>query len=215
MKNVLNKKSVYSFLFSTLGILILALSINLLSWQFKLVSSGLPGYALAVNYLSGFPVAYALLIANTIILLLNFILVGKTAGIKGIYGYITLSIFIELTKSVLNLKQFELNNFAIQTLLLCAQGLIAPIGISLAIVNKYSFGSYSSLIPIVDKFYKISPPVMFFVLDAILTIIITIFFGWEKGLLLLINAGVFFVSFKYSLKLSQKLFYPTTANQVS
>ena len=206
MKLAFNINNFKAFFFSTLGILILALCINLLSWQFKLVSGGLPGYALTLNYLSGTPVGVSLLIANTVILLLNFLIVGKTAGIKGVYGYVILSVFIELTKGLLNLQQIDLVNFIDKAILIFLQGLIAPLGISFVIVNNYSFGSYSSLIPLVNNFYKISPQLLFLFLDAILTLLITIFLGWEKGLLLLINSTVFYLSFKYSLKFYKKFF---------
>lgn len=189
---------------SSIGIIVLGLSINLLSWQFKLVSGGLPGYALTVNYLFGFPVGLALLIANTVMLAFSFVLAGKTAGIRGVYGYVLLSVLIDTSRSVMHLSQVQLPSFALQVLFIGLQGIVAPIGISLALANKYSFGSYSSMIPIVNRFAKISAPVFFFVMDGILTIITMVAFGFVPASLLFINALMFFLTFRISLPFAER-----------
>jgi uncharacterized membrane-anchored protein YitT (DUF2179 family) len=185
--------------------MILGLSINLLSWQYKLVSGGLPGYGLAINYVTGFPVGMFLLIINTVILALSFVIAGKTAGFRGVYGYAFLSIFIDLSRSLLNLKQIALADLPSSILLTTLQGIIAPIGIAIVMANGYTFGSYSSMVPIINKFLKISAPKFFFVMDFILTIITLFFFGVKVAGLLLLNAAVFFIVFKYALSLTNKV----------
>lgn len=77
-----NKRNLKSFFISILGITILGLSISLISWRYRLVTSGLPGYALIVNYSTKISVGSALLIGNTIILLLALLIAGKTAGLN-------------------------------------------------------------------------------------------------------------------------------------
>jgi uncharacterized membrane-anchored protein YitT (DUF2179 family) len=193
-------------LWTTLGLIILGLAINLFAWKFRLISGGLPGYALIINYLTGFPVGQSLLIINTIILLLSFVIAGKTAGLRGVYGYVAISIFIDYSKPLLHLTQQLPPNFIISTLLLALQGLIAPIGISLALANSYSFGSYSSIIPIIHKFKAISPPKFFLILDLVLTTITLIFFGPASAFFLLINSVVFFLSFRFFLPRFQRYF---------
>lgn len=183
----------------------MGLSINLLSWQYKLISTGLPGYALLINYLSSISVGVILLIANTIILITSFILVGKTSGIKGVFGYVLLSIVIDKSREILFLHQFTTPPFFISALLIGLQGLIAPIGISLVLVSGYSFGSYSSIIPIVKKFSSISSPKLFLILDLFLAMITYIFFGINSFILVLVNAIVFYFSFKYFLNLFSKI----------
>lgn len=191
---------------TTLGLIILGLAINLLAWRFKLVSGGLPGYALIINYLTGFPVGQTLFIINTIILLLSFFIVGKTAGIRGIYGYLTISMFLDYSKPLLHIVQTQSPTFILSIILLAFQGIIAPIGISLAMSNSYSFGSYSSIIPILHKYYPVYPPKFFLILDLILTIITFTFFGSAKAIYLLVNSIVFFMSFRFFLPRFQRYF---------
>lgn len=196
----MNKDSLKQFAISTLGIVVLGLSISLISWHFKLVTSGLPGYALILNYLTNFPLATGLFIANTIILVLALMFAGKTAGLKGVYGYTLLSVVISLSKSIFSLSQVSLDSLALNIFLCVLQGSLAAFAISFVVYNKFSFGSYSSLLPITDKYYPISPPKLFLILDFILSLITAYYFGLQTGIFLLINAGAFFITFHYTLK---------------
>lgn len=195
------KEELKSLLISIVGITILGLSITLISWQFKLVTSGLPGYALILNYKTGVSVGTALFAANTIILLITLIVAGKSAGLKGFFGYGYLSLVVDLTKKTFNLHQVIIPSLQINIFLYVFQGLIAACAIGFIVYNKYSFGSYSSILPITDKYLKIHPPVLFFILDLILAVMTAYLFSFDKGILLLINAGAFFISFHYALKL--------------
>lgn len=199
------KKEAKKLIYSTIGIMILGLSINILSWQYKLVSGGLPGYGLTINYITGFPVGMFLLMANTLILALSFLIAGKTAGLRGVYGYAFLSIFIDLSRNVLSLKQIAPVSLPTSILLITLQGIIAPIGIAIVMANGYTFGSYSSMVPVINKFLKISAPKFFFIMDFILTIITLYFFGVKMAGLLLLNAAVFFIVFKYTLSVTKKM----------
>lgn len=199
------KNEIKPFIIASVCFVPFALSINLLSWQYKLVSGGFPGYGLVVNYLTGFSVGVFLLIINTLVLLLNFIFVGKTTGIKGVYGYIWLSFLIDFTKKYLSLTQHLNTTFIFNLFCLAAQGVVAGTLIGVIISLGYSFGSYSSLVLLVNKFWKIASPQFFFLMDFILSIVTAYFFGVDKGLLLMVNATLFFLAFKATLKILKKL----------
>ena len=199
MTRKLNKE-LFPFLISTICFIPFALSINYFSWQFRLVSGGFPGYALVVNYLTGFSVGTFLLLINTIVLIANFLFVGKTQGLKGVYGYVFLSLIIDFTRKAANLTQFNSTNLVFNIFSLSAQGLIGGIAIGIIIGLGYSFGSYSSLVLLINKFWKITSPAFFFLMDFILAIITSYFFGIQRGILLLINAVIFYFAFKYTLK---------------
>lgn len=198
------KNELRRLILSTIGIIILGIAINFLSWKYKLVSGGFPGYALNVNYLTGFPVGTSLLIANTAVLVLSLLVAGKTAGLRGIYGYTLLSVFIEVSKRLLNLRQVEVPSVFTNLLLTSVQGFIASIGIALVIVNGYSFGSYSSVVPIIDRVKKIPAPVTFLFFDLILAVLTLYFFGFEKAVFMLVNALIFYLTFNQSLKILNK-----------
>ena len=189
---------------ASVGIMLLALSINYFSWKFLLVSGGFPGYALDINYLSHFPVGTFLLILNTIVLVLSFFIAGKTAGLRGVYGYVFLSFFIDWSKTMLHIRQTPdplLFHNVIYTIL---QGATAPAAIALVMANGYSFGSYSSVMPIIRKFSSISAPRFFLIMDSILALLTFFLFGLQRAVLMYVNAGVFFVVFRKALPFAER-----------
>lgn len=207
MKNIKEKvqKEIRPFVFSTLGMAILALTINVFSWRYRLVSGGFPGYGLVVNYLTEIPLGIFLLVSNTIILFLALLIAGKTAGIRGVYGYMFFSIFIEFSREILGFEQVAVDSFSTNLILSVLQGVLSPIGVALVVASDYSLGNYTSIFPVVKNYLNISAPLLFFILDVLLTVITFICFGFEMGLLLLVNSVVFFVCFKYELRVVEKL----------
>jgi uncharacterized membrane-anchored protein YitT (DUF2179 family) len=201
-----SREAAKRFTLSIVGMVLLAFAINLISWQFRLVSGGMPGYALIINYLTDISVGTTLFAINTIIISFSFVLGNKSIGAKAVFGYIFLSVFIDLSRTVLNLQQTELNSFAVNSLLLVVQGLLAPIGVALVLANGYSFGGYSTLIPIIEKFRHVNAPVMFWVLDTILAVIVLFIFGVDKSIYLFINAVAFYFSFRYFFAKFKKMF---------
>lgn len=200
------QKQLRQFVISTLGITILGLSISLISWKYKLVTSGLPGYALLVSYFTNVSVGTILIIMNTCILILALIIAGKSSGIKGTFGYLYLSVVIDLSKKILSMTQVAISSIPMNVILYIVQGLIAACAIGFVLHNGYSFGSYSSMLPIADKFIKISPAKFMFILDSILVVITGYFLGFDKGVYLLINAFAFFLSLNFTTQfLNRKL----------
>jgi uncharacterized membrane-anchored protein YitT (DUF2179 family) len=207
MKNIREKvqKEIRPFVFSTLGMAILALTINVFSWRYRLVSGGFPGFGLVVNYLTDIPLGAFLLVSNTIILLSAFLIAGKIVGIRGIYGYVFFSLFIEFSREILGFEQVSIDAFSTNLILSILQGVFGPLGVSLVVASDYSLGNYTSIFPIVKKYINISAPLLFFILDVVLTIVTLVYFGVEMGILLFVNAIVFFVCFKYELRVVEKL----------
>ncbi len=205
----MNKKIVrelYRLVISSFGIILLGLSINYLSWRYRLVSGGFPGYALDINYVLHFPVGMTLLIANTIVLLLSFVIAGKTAGLRGVYGYVLVSFFIDSSKNFLHIQQVAHEPLVSYMFFTITQGTSAALAIALVMANGYSFGSYSSIMPIVRKFSRISAPKFFLLMDTVLGILTFALFGLQRAVLMYINAAVFFVVFRLALPFAEAHF---------
>jgi uncharacterized membrane-anchored protein YitT (DUF2179 family) len=193
------------FLYINIGIVILVLAITFLAWKYTIVSGGMPGYALALNYLYEIPIGLFLFAVNSVVILANLLILGKSTGVKAIYGYITLSLLLEFTKSSLGIERVELDNLLAQILLIAVQGFIAPIGIALVLLNGYSFGSWTSLYPLIQRIYrKLAAPAFFLIMDLTLCIIVFLTFGLEKSALLILNAVIFYFSFKYFMGKGKK-----------
>lgn len=200
------RKEIRKLIYSSIGIAILSSAINFLSWRYKLISSGLPGYALSFNYLTNFSVGQFLFISNSLILALSFLIVGKTSGMRGVYGYTLLSIFIDYQRRLFGLMQIVIASLPLNIIFIVIQGILAPIGIAVVMANGYSFGSYSSMMPIVNKFSNISAPKFFLIADLILSLITFYFFGFQSAALLLLNATTFFIVFNKVLPTMSRYF---------
>jgi hypothetical protein len=99
------------------------------------------------------------------------------------------------------MQQFQNTSMMFNIGLLIIQGSTAAFSIAFVMKHLYSFGSYSSMFPILNKYNKkVTPPVFFIIMDILLSLFTFVFFGIEKAFLLLINATAFFIVFNYSLK---------------
>lgn len=202
---VSHRVNLRQFAVATAGILLLAINIDVLSWQFKIVTGGMPGYALALNYLLHIPVGAFLLVINSIILVLLTIVDGKTAGLKAIYGYILLSVSVEFFRQTLNISSQDSTDLALIFLVSFMQGITAPIAIAMVLRNGYTFGSWTSLYPIATRVWRhVTAPQFFFLMDGILTVIVLVTLGPIKALLLLVNAVAFFFSFRFCMSVNKK-----------
>src|SRR3989339_814890 len=70
-----------------------------------------PGLCFSYQLFNGNLCRNFLIIINTVVLLLNFLIVGKTAGAKGVYGYVFLSFLIDMSRKLLNLQQLASSGF--------------------------------------------------------------------------------------------------------
>ena len=206
MRKYFSKQTVLETLILTLANLIVATAINLLAWRFHLVSGGLTGYALVVNFLSDLPIGVILLTTNTILLILAFLLVGKTSGLRGVYGFVSLSFFLDITRVIFHLNQVSAPGYFYELLLIVVLSMIMGTAISFILANNYNVGSYSTIYIIVKKYFNISAQLTFFILDALLAITTLIFFGIEKGSLLVINAILAYYVVKFVLPRLSKFF---------
>lgn len=198
------KKEIKPFISSTIAVAILALSINILLLKYRIISGGPQGYGIIVNYTTNISIGLFLFMANTIILLFLFLIVGKSSGIKGIYGYIIFSILIEVFKRILSFESVSIDSFTKNALLLSIQGVITSFSMAIILRNKYSIGGYSSIFPIISKFTNITAPLFFLIMDAILALITTIEYDYSRGILIIINAISFFISLNIWQKVINK-----------
>lgn len=201
-----NKKLIRETLIVTAANFIVALLVNLLAWKFKLVSGGLTGYALFINILSGLPTGTVLLTMNIILLLLALVIAGKGPGMRGIYGFVTLSTFLDLTRSLFNIQQVQTPSFITTLIIITILSIAMGTAISVILANNYSVGAYSTLYVVIKKFIDIPAQNVFFTVDFILAILTGVFLGFNKGLLLIANAFIAYFVVKLVLPKFQTYF---------
>lgn len=186
-------------LFATLSNVVGALVINLLAWQFKQVSGGFVGYSLLLNLLTQIPTGTILLGLNALLILIAIIVVGKGVGFRAIYGFVTLSLFIDMSRFGLSLEQNPVEDFGVKLVLIIALAVLMGSLVSVLLANNYSVGSYSTIYMIVKKFIDTEASTVFLIMDAILALVSILVLGWETGVLLAINAVVAYFTVKLVL----------------
>ena len=113
--------------FIVIGCLFMAMGTSLFLLPNQLSSGGFAGIATIIYYLFNLPLGTTMLILNIPLFILTFIRVGKEVAIKGVFGTIMLSLFIDILEKFEPLTQ--------DRFLACIYGGIL-VGIGTAIVLK-------------------------------------------------------------------------------
>lgn len=113
--------------FIIIGCLFMAMGTSLFLLPNQLSSGGFAGIATIIYYLFSLPLGTTMLILNIPLFILTFIRVGKEVAVKGVFGTIMLSLFIDILEKFEPLTQ--------DRFLACIYGGIL-VGIGTAIVLK-------------------------------------------------------------------------------
>lgn len=208
MRNTHHALLIRQILFTTGANFSVAILVNLLAWHFQLVSGGLTGYALFLNLITPFSTG-TLLLGMNLVLLIAVITIGKGPGLRGVYGFVSLSFFIDITRKLLQLQQVATPSFLTTLVLITLLSIGMGAAIWVVLANNYSVGAYSTLYMIVKKWIDVSAQNLFFLLDFVLAILTGIIFGFEKGILLVVNAVVAYYVVKTMLPKCKAFFGQT------
>ena len=126
-KQLILKKYIKETIEIVIGCLFMAAGTSLFLLPNQLSSGGFAGIATIIYYLFSLPLGTTMLVLNIPLIILTIIRVGKETAIKGIFGTIVLSVFIDI------LERF--NPLTEDRLLACIYGGIL-IGLGTAIVLK-------------------------------------------------------------------------------
>ncbi|NPV27461.1 MAG: YitT family protein [Firmicutes bacterium] len=137
----------------TLGILlgsfIISLAINGLFIPHHLLSGGVMGVALILNYLFGISTSLSILLLNLPIFLLGLKYVNRHFILLSLVGMLSLSVFLSLTSIWV---------FPVQDVLLAAifGGALSGLGSGLVFNNRGSLGGTDIIAVVVNKYYSYS-----------------------------------------------------------
>ena len=81
----------------TLGIFLLAVSLNMFLVPNKVAAGGISGFATVLYHLTGWPVGVVMLVFNIPLFLIGVKILGARYGLNTLYGAAMLSIFIDVT----------------------------------------------------------------------------------------------------------------------
>ncbi|RKX43726.1 MAG: YitT family protein [Thermotogae bacterium] len=175
MNNNGHKTLVYDYAIVTLGSLITALSLDMFLIPNKVIAGGVSGLATIVYYLTGFPVGVQMLIYNTVLFILAFLLLGVKFGIKSIYSAVVLSLLVDFFNYVVKVPIPDLSSDKL--LAPIYGGLIAGIGMGMVFWRGASTGGTDIVAMILNRFFGISSGMGLLYTDSLITLFAVLALG--------------------------------------
>ncbi len=146
-----------------LGSLIYAIAINAFIIPHKLLSGGVAGIALLLEYVFEVPSAYWILVINIPIFLIGYRLLDKEFIFLSFIGMISMSIFLILTKDLVTILQ--LRDIVISTLF---GAIVSGIGMGLIFKQGASQGGTDIIAIIIRKNNGAKISTLYFILNGII-----------------------------------------------
>jgi uncharacterized membrane-anchored protein YitT (DUF2179 family) len=178
----MTKKKIFAEIRSYTGITI-GLFLYVFSWVAflipnEIVGGGVTGLATVVHFVSGkaIPVSYTFFILNVILLIIGFWILGRSFGIKTVYGVI----FSFVMLAVLPEPQIITHSFHDGDKLICAiiGGILGGFGVAITFQNGGSAGGTDIIAMIVNKYKNMSPGKVYLYTD-LLIIGSSFFINWD------------------------------------
>lgn len=167
-----------------LGSLIIAVGVNLFIIPNKLLSGGISGIGLMLQYIFNIPMGVTILILNIPLLILSILKINKKFTMFTILGTISLSVFLILTASLNNVLAPVEESYR---LLYCIYGgVLSGIGSGIVFSNEGSNGGMDIVAMYAKKKYDIEVGMMSFIINFLIVAVGSVLFDFKVGLYTLI-----------------------------
>lgn len=174
----MGKDKVRDFSLITIGVLLVAISVVYFFEPNNITAGGITGLAIVINnYLPYIPIGAMMLIMDTVLYVVAFIIIGSKFGGKGIYSSIVLSTFIYI------LEKFLPFNVTNDLMLATIFGtIISALGMAIVFNANASTGGTDIIAKILNKFMHIDIGKGLLIVDFFVTLLGAITFGINAGL---------------------------------
>ena len=151
IKSIYSNHKIERILELILGILLVASAYNIFNKKCNLVY-GVSGIGLMVNKIYGIDVSLTILICNLFLLLISFIVLGKSSTKNTILGSLLYPLCIKITEP---LGYIDLGSLEVFLIAACG-ALVTGLGLGLIFKGGYTTGGTDILNQIVSKYGKVS-----------------------------------------------------------
>ena len=166
------------YLMLILGCLIVAFAFNLFFLRYNIVCFGVSGISIVLSKYGISPSAF-ILIANIILLIVAYFVLGFDSAKNQLVGALIYPIFIEITSLVTD--KIDLGNTEMVVIAILG-GVFAGIGYGLIYKSNYSTGGTDVIIEIICKFLKISMGTSGLIVNGLIIAFGKIAFTWSTVL---------------------------------
>ena len=177
MKKVIKQKiRVKELIEFIIGCFLVALAFNLFMSPNNLVAGGVSGFSLILKHFFGLNPSTIISVANILLIILSFLVLGKEKTKATILGSILFPIFVSLTEHLSTYISFKESEMI---LIAVFGGVLQGLGAGLIFRAGYSTGGTDILNMIVSKIFKISLGNSMFFTDGTIIIIGAFVFGFN------------------------------------
>lgn len=172
------KNSLKEYSLITIGIILVAISVEYFFAPNNLAAGGVTGLAIVVNnYMPLLSVGAITLVVNLVLFAVAFVVIGGNFGGKTIYASLGLSV-------VMWIMETYFSPYAITEDLVIATifgTIISAFGMAIVFNNNSSTGGTDILAKILNKFFHLNIGVSLLIVDLFITFAAAIAFGLDKG----------------------------------
>lgn len=179
-------KTFLSYLGIAFGSFLSAFGLNYFIVANGLAEGGFTGLALVIHYLTNLSIGSILIVLNTPLFVISWIMWGKKFVFKSLIGVAAISIAIDLTSAF---------SFKTHDLLLAALygGVLSGVGIGIVLRSGATTGGVDIIARLIYEKLGISMGKVYFCFDFTIISLVAILFGLEKALYTLVALYVFSV----------------------
>jgi uncharacterized membrane-anchored protein YitT (DUF2179 family) len=153
-----------------LGTLLLSIATNGIFLPNKLLSGGITGISILLHFLFGFKMSLLILLLNIPIFLLGLFFLRKTYLAYSLFGMIMLSLWLELTDSIIISTGNILS-------ILVVGGVLYGVGIGIIFRADGSTGGVDIIAKIINKYFSISMSTIIFLINGVILMVSIYLFG--------------------------------------
>ena len=161
--------TLYDYLVISLGTLLFAMSWSCFLIPNGITSGGLTGACTILQFATGglIPLSISYIVANAILLLLAFLIIGRIVGIRTIYCIALSTVLFRFLPDLDWLQATEGHFFYVEERILIPiiGGLLEAVGVGMILTHDSSTGGTDILALIVNKFWPVSMGRVYLVVD--------------------------------------------------
>ncbi len=173
-------------MFVTIGAFLIAVSVNWVFVPNQIVTGGLTGVGILLEYLFGLPISVTTLLLNVPLFVAGWRMLGGQAfGVKTLYGFVILAGMIQATH---DLRTAPLTNEPL--LASIYGGVLLGAGLGVVFRGRATTGGTDLLARLAQKLTGISPGVLLLIIDGVIIATAAVMFSLERILYALVSLFV-------------------------
>lgn len=172
----MDKRTIIDYLGITVGSFLIALALTVFLVPNKIAAGGVSGLATVIYYITSFPIGITMLVINIPLFFAGVKIMGKSFGVRTIYGIISLSVFTDLLQPHMVSLTDDLLLASIYG------GVLGGIGLGIVFRSRGTTGGTDMIAALINYFTGITVGEGLLIADGVVVALAGIFFNLEVAL---------------------------------